>query len=231
MCAHAVQNIRFITRTHPAYTPYTPQNTSRTYTHHADKHINISHAHRSHTHITHTRSITLGVQIKPYDDAISYVRALSDNEELLNGNKIWCDGKTVNYAFYGSVREAIRLDKESPITIMKSTKNEVSYISHPSQEAYPVPPLTCPHLLLLHLLTSYPSLSSADLAGMRVTLEISLSQNNNYRPPSFSSEPIPSSYISPKSHISSVSPSPQAIPSLTSYLHTLTLTTTPNSLP
>ena len=67
-----------------------------------------------------------GVQIKPYEEAISYVRALSENEEILKGNKIWCDGKTVNHAFYGSVHPAIRLDKESPITIMKSTKNEVS---------------------------------------------------------------------------------------------------------
>ena len=66
-----------------------------------------------------------GVQIKPYEEAISYVRAISENEDILRGNKIWCDGKTVNHAFYGSVRPAIRLDKESPITIMKSMKNEV----------------------------------------------------------------------------------------------------------
>ena len=66
-----------------------------------------------------------GVQIKPYEEAISYVRAISENEDILKGNKIWCDGKTVNHAFYGSVRPAIRLDKESPITIMKSMKNEV----------------------------------------------------------------------------------------------------------
>ena len=69
-----------------------------------------------------------GVQIKPYEEAISYVRAISENEDILKGNKIWCDGKTVNHAFYGSVRPAIRLDKESPITIMKSMKNEVKKI-------------------------------------------------------------------------------------------------------
>ena len=66
-----------------------------------------------------------GVQIKPYEEAITYVRDMSGNEKLLNGKKIWCDGKTVNFAMYGSVPTKIRLDKESPITIMKATKNEV----------------------------------------------------------------------------------------------------------
>ena len=66
-----------------------------------------------------------GVEIKPYEQAITYVRDMSGNENLLNGKKIWCDGKTVNFAMYGSVPSKIRLDKESPITIMKATKNEV----------------------------------------------------------------------------------------------------------
>ena len=66
-----------------------------------------------------------GVSTLPYDDAIAYVRNMSDNEKLLNGKKIWCDGKTVNSAMYNSVNSNIRIDKESPVTIMKSTKNEV----------------------------------------------------------------------------------------------------------
>ena len=65
------------------------------------------------------------MDVKPYEEAISYVRDLSQNEETLKGRKIWCDGKTVNFAMYNSVPTAIRIDKESPITIMKSTKNEV----------------------------------------------------------------------------------------------------------
>jgi hypothetical protein len=67
----------------------------------------------------------LGVDVKPYEEAITYVRDLSENQETLKGRKIWCDGKTVNFAMFSSVRSEIRIDKESPITIMKSTKNEV----------------------------------------------------------------------------------------------------------
>jgi hypothetical protein len=67
----------------------------------------------------------LGVDVKPYEQAITYVRDLSENQEMLQGRKIWCDGKTVNFAMFCSVRSEIRIDKESPITIMKSTKNEV----------------------------------------------------------------------------------------------------------
>ena len=66
-----------------------------------------------------------GVEIKPYNDAISYVQTLSGNQDILKGNKIWVDLKTVNFAIYGSVPPLIRLEKESPIVIMKSTKNEV----------------------------------------------------------------------------------------------------------
>ena len=66
-----------------------------------------------------------GVSTLPYEDAIAYVRDMSENDKLLNGNKIWCDGKTVNFAMFNSVKANIRIDKESPVTIMKSTKNEV----------------------------------------------------------------------------------------------------------
>jgi Creatinase/Prolidase N-terminal domain len=66
-----------------------------------------------------------GVSTLPYNDAIQYVRNMSENEKLLDGKKIWCDGKTVNFAMFNSVKSNIRIDKESPVTIMKSTKNEV----------------------------------------------------------------------------------------------------------
>jgi Creatinase/Prolidase N-terminal domain len=66
-----------------------------------------------------------GVSTLPYNDAIQYVRNMSEDEKLLNGKKIWCDGKTVNFAMFNSVKSNIRIDKESPISIMKSTKNEV----------------------------------------------------------------------------------------------------------
>ena len=66
-----------------------------------------------------------GVITLPYSDAIPYVRGMSEDEKLLNGRKIWCDGKTVNFAMFNSVKSSIRIDKESPVTIMKSTKNEV----------------------------------------------------------------------------------------------------------
>ena len=66
-----------------------------------------------------------GVITLPYSDAISFVRKMSEDDKLLNGRKIWCDGKTVNFAMFNSVKSSIRIDKESPVTIMKSTKNEV----------------------------------------------------------------------------------------------------------
>lgn len=74
-----------------------------------------------------------GVNTLPYNDAIQYVRNMSENDKLLNGKKIWCDGKTVNFAMFNSVKSNIRIDKESPVTIMKSTKNEVSeYVNQAS---------------------------------------------------------------------------------------------------
>jgi Creatinase/Prolidase N-terminal domain len=71
-----------------------------------------------------------GVSTLPYNDAIQYVRNMSENEKLLGGKKIWCDGKTVNFAMFNSVKSSIRIDKESPVTIMKSTKNEVRKLAN-----------------------------------------------------------------------------------------------------
>ena len=74
-----------------------------------------------------------GVSTLPYNDAIQYVRNMGENDKLLDGKKIWCDGKTVNFAMFNSVKSNIRIDKESPVTIMKSTKNEVSeYVNQAS---------------------------------------------------------------------------------------------------
>jgi Xaa-Pro aminopeptidase len=52
------------------------------------------------------------------------VKKLSAYAPTEGENKIWMDGKTVNYALYSCVTKDIRLEKESPITIMKACKNE-----------------------------------------------------------------------------------------------------------
>jgi hypothetical protein len=63
------------------------------------------------------------VHVRRYEEALPFVQEMSKNEELKG--KIWCDGKTVNYGMYSCVAAEKRMDKESPLTIMKSTKNEV----------------------------------------------------------------------------------------------------------
>ena len=59
------------------------------------------------------------VKIANYDDIFSTLQTLAKN------GKIWIDGKTANYSIYKSVNEDDRIDKDSPIILMKAKKNDV----------------------------------------------------------------------------------------------------------
>ena len=59
------------------------------------------------------------VNVSSYDGIFAALKSLSKK------GKIWIDGKTANYSVYKSVEDADRVDKDSPIILMKAKKNDV----------------------------------------------------------------------------------------------------------
>jgi Xaa-Pro aminopeptidase len=70
-----------------------------------------------------------GVEIVPYEDAFDCLhRAVASggggrDDKTDQCDKVWMDGKNINYAFFNSVVSERRVSKESPIQLMKSCKN------------------------------------------------------------------------------------------------------------
>jgi Xaa-Pro aminopeptidase len=59
------------------------------------------------------------VNVSSYDGIFTALKSLSKQ------GKIWIDGKTANYSIYKSVDDNDRVDKDSPIILMKAKKNDV----------------------------------------------------------------------------------------------------------
>lgn len=64
-----------------------------------------------------------GISINAYDAALAAVERLDEGASRTK-SLIWLDGRTANMALYDAVDGSRRLDKESPIVVMKACKND-----------------------------------------------------------------------------------------------------------
>lgn len=58
------------------------------------------------------------VHVRPYEEMLPFIKTLNKQQ-----TKIWVDSKTVNMAIGKCISKANRIEKTSPIVLMKATKN------------------------------------------------------------------------------------------------------------
>jgi Xaa-Pro aminopeptidase len=70
-----------------------------------------------------------GVRLLPYESALPELISMGATFKALEVSygaapaKIWMDGNTVNQAFFGAIDPSLRIEKRSPVVLMKALKN------------------------------------------------------------------------------------------------------------